>query len=41
MIYWVSLVNMGISVKLRDERNGGRPIDANFLGQLTVDKTKP
>ena len=32
------LSDMGISVKLRDERNGGRPIDANFLGQLTIEQ---
>lgn len=32
------LGDVGISVKLQDKRNGGTPIDANFLGQLTVEQ---
>jgi superfamily II DNA or RNA helicase len=32
------LGDAGISVKLQDERNGGTLIDANFLGQLTVEQ---
>jgi superfamily II DNA or RNA helicase len=32
------LGDVGISAKLRDERNAGTPVDANFLGQLTIEQ---